>query len=190
MQLTAIPALTSWRHSGARDGFEVLFAPSGAKGHTLTGDTTAVEGGIGWNVGYTITADESWRTTRVHATNHTVEGSAHTRLERGNDGQWLVDGDHRPDLDGCVDVDFESSAVTNTLPIHRIDFAVGDTISVPAAFVRSHDLSVERLEQTYTRLDEAGRFAYTSISFNFACELTYDHFGLIVNYPSIAIRFS
>jgi hypothetical protein len=124
----------------------------------------------------------------VQATNHTSDGYAHRRLERSGDDRWLVDGSHQPDLDGCVDVDFESSAVTNTLPIHRIDFAVGTTISVPAAFVRSQDLSVERLEQTYTRLDESGRFAYTSTTFNFECELIYDHFGLIVSYPSIANR--
>ena len=60
---------------------------------------------------------------------------------------------------------------------------------MPAAFVRSRDLSVERLAQTYTMLDEsARRFAYTSTTFNFECELLYDQFGLIVNYPSIATR--
>lgn len=58
----------------------------------------------------------------------------------------------------------------------------------PPAFVRAHDLSVERLEQTYTRLDDDGRFAYASSTFDFACELCYDRAGLIVEYPSIAVR--
>jgi hypothetical protein len=188
VQLRAIPTQAAWRHHGARDGFEVLFATHGDEGHTLTGHTTAVEDGVSWTVGYAVATDEFWQTTAVEATNRTADGPGDTRIQRRSGNQWLVNGEHRPDLNGCVDVDFESSAVTNTLPIQRLDFPIGDTISVPAAFVRALNLAVERLEQTYTRLDDAGRFAYTSPTFDFACELTYDRSGLIVEYPSIAVR--
>lgn len=63
-----------------------------------------------------------------------------------------IDGVVRPDLDGCLDVDFESSAVANTLPIHRLPFVVGATYDVPAAFVQADDLGVIRLEQRHTLL--------------------------------------
>ncbi len=49
-------------------------------------------------------------------------------------------------------------------------------------------LGVERLEQGYTRLDDDGRFAYSSSTFDLACELRYDRAGLIMDYPSIAVR--
>ncbi|WP_344234728.1 putative glycolipid-binding domain-containing protein [Kribbella hippodromi] len=39
-------------------------------------------------------------------------------------------------LHGCEDVDFESSAVTNTLPVHRIPFTVGSAVEVPAPATR------------------------------------------------------
>ena len=40
-------------------------------------------------------------------------------LSRDSDGGWTANGEPRPELVGCLDVDFESSAVTNTLPFSR-----------------------------------------------------------------------
>jgi hypothetical protein len=97
----------------------------------------------------------------------------------------------RPDLAGCQDVDFESSAVTNTLPIHRLPFVLGETFEVPAAFVQADDLSVIRLEQHYTLVSsdkDRHVFQYESATFDFACELTYDASGLVLDYPGIAVR--
>lgn len=184
-----LPREATWRHLDARDGSEVLFHEDAARGHRLRGHTTAVESGVAWSVGYDISTDEAWRTQRVRATSLTATGEVTVELEcRG--GRWTVDGVPRPDLDGCIDIDLESSSVTNLLPIRRLDLPVGETVSVPAAFIRPDDLRVERLEQTYTRLDDAGRFAYTSSTFDFACELVYDESGLVTSYPGIAVRVS
>lgn len=190
MTFEALPAQAAWRHRGARDGFEVLFTTVTASGYLLTGQTTAVESGAGWTIGYVIALDDRWRTTKVRATSRTAYGESGIELERRDGDRWFVSGVHMPELDGCVDIDFESSGVTNTLPIHRLDPALGDTVDVPAAFVRTDDLGIQRIEQTYTRLDDTGRFGYTSATFDFACELTYDAAGLIVEYPGIAIRVS
>jgi uncharacterized protein len=57
--------------------------------------------------------------------------------------------------------------------------------------VRALDLSVERLEQTYARLeDDAGRrrYDYASPAFGYRAELVYDQFGLVLDYPGIAAR--
>ena len=97
----------------------------------------------------------------------------------------------RPDLDGCVDVDFVSSALTNTLPIYRLDFIVGSGVDVSAAFVRADDLRVERLEQRYTLIDTAPErllFHYVSSTFESACELKCDLEGRVVEYSGIATR--
>lgn len=168
----------------------MLFSADDEAGRTLTGHTDALEAGVAWSVGYSIEADAFWRTTHVHATCRTALGHRTTSLERRDGDRWYVDGEHRAHLDGCVDVDFESSSVTNTLPVHRLELPGGLPVSAPAAFVRAEDLRVERLEQTYTRLDDDGRFAYESSTFDFACELTYDRSGLLLDYPGIAIRVS
>lgn len=190
MHLQPLPRSAAWSHRGARAGFEVAFFGPLGTGHRLAGHTSADEDSSRWSVGYEVDVDASWRTTSVRATALTVAGEENVTLTRDG-GRWSVNGAPRPDLYGCVDVDFESSAVTNTLPLHRLDLVEGVGVDVPAAFVRADDLRVERLEQRYTlqeRAPEALTFRYASATFGFACELRYDAAGLIVDYPGIAVR--
>ena len=191
MKLTTPPGGASWNHTGARAGFEVAFFNGLSTGHRLSGHTTAHQPAAMWSVGYDVTVDRSWRTVAVDASTLTAAGKGQLTLACDSAGSWTANGELRPDLDGCVDVDFESSAVTNTLPLHRLDFIEGVGVDVPAAFVRADDLRVERLEQRYT-LIEAGPelilFHYESSTFEFACDLKYDSSGLVVDYPGIAIR--
>lgn len=191
MRLTTPPGEASWNHAGVRTGFEVAFFQVLRAGHRLTGHTTARESSALWSVGYDVTVDRSWRTVAVQASTLTAMGARELTLTCDSAGRWAANGELRPELDGCLDVDFESSAVTNTLPLHRLDFIEGVGVDVPAAFVRAEDLRVERLEQRYTLIDagpEQILFHYESSTFEFACELRYDSAGLIVEYPGIAIR--
>ena len=109
------------------------------------------------------------------------------------DGDWLVDAMPAPHLDGCIDVDLESSAMTNALPVHRLGLGVDDRAEAPAAYVRAVDLSVERLDQTYVRrADDADthQYDYTAPAFGVSVPLQYDRYGLVVDYPGIARRAS
>lgn len=190
-RLAALPTAASWRHHGTRTGFEVAFFSAVPLGFLLAGRTTADDGSSAWSVGYAVTVDRAWRTVDVRASASSASGEARVHLTRDDLDGWRVDGEPRPDLHGCVDVDFESSAMTNTLPLHRLELCEGDGVDVPAAFVRAPDLRVERLEQRYT-LTEASPdrlvFAYESSTFDFACELLYDAAGLVTEYPGIATR--
>ncbi|MWV50730.1 hypothetical protein GRS96_15770 [Rathayibacter sp. VKM Ac-2803] len=191
MRLTALPAGASWDHRGVRAGFEIAFFEVVSAGHRVIGHTTARESSALWSVGYDVTVDPSWRTVAVQVVNLSVHGRGELILTRDSTGRWAANGEARPDLDGCLDVDLESSAVTNTLPLHRLDLVEGVGVDVPAAFVRADDLRVERLEQRYT-LIEAGSghllFHYESSTFDFACDLRYDGSGLVIEYPGIANR--
>jgi hypothetical protein len=189
VRLDPLPERAAWVHREARDGFEVLFTTTTPAGVRLRGHTTAVEDGVAWSVGYEVEVDHGWRTALATATAAGPDEDAMVVVERRRDDRWRVDGVRRSDLDGCVDVDFESSAATNTLPLHRLDLTT-EALSVPAAFVRS-DLSVQRMEQTYALLEETSDrivVDYTSSTFDFACRMTYDRSGLVVDYPFIAVR--
>jgi hypothetical protein len=90
-----------------------------------------------------------------------------------------------------LDVDLEASAMTNTFPVHRLELPVGERAGVPAAYVRAPSLAVERLEQTYTRVDDEDgveQYDYEAPAFDFGCRLAYDHSGLVLQYPGIARR--
>jgi len=102
-----------------------------------------------------------------------------------------VDGNDAPHLSGCLDVDLESSAMTNALPVHRLNLQVDAHAAAPAAYVRARDLSVERLEQDYLRTSDENphqRYDYSAPAFGVRCTLIYDESGLPLAYPGIAIR--
>jgi hypothetical protein len=108
-------------------------------------------------------------------------------------GHWEVDGHHISGLDGCVDIDLESSACTNTIPIHRSALAPGMTMPVPAVYVRAASLRVERLEQIYTCIAVSGSngeqvYEYRAPRFDYVGRLVYDASGLVVDYPGLAAR--
>lgn len=92
-------------------------------------------------------------------------------LDADGSGHWQVDGRPAPILDGCLDVDLESSACTNLLAVRRMHLDVGDMAKVPAAHVRAGDLTMMRLEQTYSRRQDEGthqRLDYRAPSWRFS----------------------
>jgi hypothetical protein len=185
------PRTAAWQHEQSRSGFEVVFFERGAEGYRIDGCSAAVEDGEVWAVDYSIDVDESWTTRSARISGRTVSGSHSTVLEIDGQGRWLVDGVAAPRLNGCLDVDLESSAMTNALPVRRLGLAVGARAAAPAAYVRALDLSVERLDQEYLRItddDVNQRYEYAAPGFDFRCELRYDESGLTLAYPGIAVR--
>jgi hypothetical protein len=182
--MRGLPTAAAWRHEIAREGFEVVFLSTiAAGGLRLEGYTSAVEDGVAWAVRYVIETDATWCTRSAHIHGHF---GRRVVLHADGEGHWHVDGTPAPELDGCFDVDLESSACTNTLPIHRLELAVGAHAEAPAAYVRA-DLQVERLEQRYERTT-ATHYAYAAPAFAYADTLLYDEHGLIIDYPGIAAR--
>jgi len=82
-------------------------------------------------------------------------------------------------LDKCIDVDLEWSPSTNTLPIRRLALAIGESKSVSAAWVRFPSLEVQRLDQTYERLEDR-RYRYRSG--RFTADLALDQDGMVLQY--------
>jgi hypothetical protein len=191
MSFAPLPATACWEHRAARSGFEVAYFQATPGGWRMDGTTAAVEDGQTWIVSYSIRLDAVWMTREARVTARTASGSHETLLACDGGGRWHVDGRAAAHLDGCLDVDLESSALTNTLPVHRLGLATGAHATTPAAYVRALDLRAERLEQSYARLpDEAGhqRYRYAAPAFGFTCTLIYDESGLVLDYPGIAVR--
>jgi hypothetical protein len=186
-----LPAMAAWRHLDARVGFEVLFLRGETGGYHVEGHSTGVEDGDAWGLRFAIAVDRSWRTRSAHVVGRSSSGTHELRLEGDGSGEWWANGAPAPLLAGCLDVDLEASAFTNAFPVHRLRLEVGARADAPAAYVRALDLRVERLEQSYARLPDDGnrsRYDYSSPAFDFRAELVYDEFGLVLDYPGIAVR--
>jgi len=185
------PATACWRHLEARSGFEVAYFREAEDGWAVEGTTAAVEEARTWIVTYTIRLDAVWITRSAWIKATTVSGSREAFLQADGTGRWLINGVLAPHLDGCLDVDLESSAMTNTLPVHRLGLPEGGQADAPASYVRALDLHVDRLEQTYRRIaDKAARqrYDYAAPAFGFTSRLVYDESGLVLDYPGIARR--
>jgi uncharacterized protein len=191
MSFAPVPVTAAWQHRGARSGFEVVYFGASGGGCLIEGWATAIEDGGTWAVEYAIEVDAAWATRTARIRGRSAAGFCSTLIEADGTGHWLVDGEPAPHLDGCLDVDLEASAVTNSLPVRRMCLPEAAQAAAPAAYVRAVGLEVQRLEQTYVRTtDEATcqRYDYTAPAFGFGARLLYDEAGLVLDYPGIAVR--
>jgi uncharacterized protein len=130
---------------------------------------------------YEISCDENWLTHRVQV-ERTIGSDVKTlSLSVENRGVWRSLGQELRDIHGCNDVDLALTPATNTLPIRRLNFRVGSSESVIAAWVKFPELTVEPLSQRYTRLRK-DTYRYESNT-GFSAEIVVDDLGLVTTYP-------
>jgi hypothetical protein len=137
MRFLPPPPTAAWQHHGARAGFEIAYLQRRGGHWQLEGFTTAIEDGQTWAVEYQIEVDATWRTRNAHIRGRSLAGRRSIVLEGDGAGNWLIDGQPAPTLQGCLDIDLESSALTNALPVHRMGLPVGGRGVAPAAYVRA-----------------------------------------------------
>lgn len=160
-------------------------------GWLFNGSTEATEGDATWQVSYQLIVDSAWRTRRASVNLRVGDTASSVVITGDGAGHWQVDGTDAPHLTGCLDVDLESSVLTNVFPVHRLAMAVGESADAPAVYVRVAELAVGRLTQRYTRLpdDDVGqRYDYEAPAFDVRCVVSYEKSGFVRAYPEIALR--
>lgn len=150
-------------------------------GWQLAGTVVAIAESQPLRVTYAIDCTAGWHTRQVELTVTTADDERTLSLSTAGDGVW-----HSPDrqLDavvGCIDVDLGITPATNTLPIRRLNLAVGQSADVVATWVRFPSLTIQPLSQRYTRLAER-RYHYESDT-GFECDLDVDEHGIVTTYP-------
>jgi uncharacterized protein len=140
------------------------------------------------SVSYQLSCDSGWRVTGLTISAASAAGSASLTLDADQHGHWHADGEPRPDLDGCVDVDISLTPLTNTLPIRRLAWARGVAHELDVVYVSAPGLTVRRASQRYTllRAGAAGNAAvYRYESGLFTADLTVDADGFVCDYPGL-----
>jgi hypothetical protein len=169
----------SWRRSDEVRADEHCTISVRDAGLSLVGTVLGADGGVPTRIEYKVLADGTGATTAVHVRD--LRGFLQRTLTIGRDarGNWTVDGAPDRALKGCIDVDLGCTPATNTLALRRLHLGVGGSRTVQAAWVRFPELSVEKVAQTYTRIDE---FTYRYASGDVEAELVVDDDGVVARY--------
>jgi hypothetical protein len=171
----------AWRRSDevATDEHATLSVRDG--GLSIVGTVLGAEGGVPVRIEYRVMGDGLGMTSAAQVRDLRGFVQRTLTLVRSKKGSWLMNGAAARALHGCTDVDLGCSPSTNTLPIRRLRLAVGAAHTILAAWVRFPELTVEKVSQTYTRLDE---FTYRYESGDFAADLVVDDDGLVASYAA------
>ena len=184
-------SLFAWRRAGSPDGHSLVQLERRGRGWHAEGWEVIADTGEAWVVHFTLRTDAAWRTRSVVVESTDRAGSRRVRVAADGAGAWMVDGQHRPDLDGCLDVDLAAAPFTNTLPIRRLGLAEGEHAEIGAAWIDLPSLALHQMEQRYTRLETGGaldRYEYRSLPSGRRYLLSVDHQGIVVEYESLANR--
>ena len=152
-----------------------------AGGWQLAGTVVAVQAAQPLRASYAIGCSVDWHTERVDLTVTDSDAERSLSLRPTGDGGWLAGDQLIESVAGCVDVDLGITPATNTLPIRRLNLAVGESADVVATWVRFPSLVIQPLSQRYTRLSEHC-YRYESDT-GFSCVLDVDDDGLVTSYP-------
>ena len=148
-----------------------------------------VMAGRPFRLAYALRLDTRWR---VREARLMIDGGAVVHLLGDGEGHWSDgNGQPRPELDGCIDVDIRATPFTNTLPIRRLDWRTGQSETLKMVFFSLPDLTVTVDPQRYTCLErtaDSGRFRFDSIDSDFTVELPVDADGLVLDYPGLFTR--
>lgn len=145
-------------------------------GYRLTGAVRVIREETPIEIAYRVDCAPDWTTRSAMVEIPALEIDLRLWLDAGS---WTVDGEHRPDLDGCIDVDLGWTPATNTLPIRRLDIGADVSQTIRAAWLRWPELVVLPSDQTYTRRSDR---VWTYASGEFSAELEVDEHGVVVDY--------
>jgi uncharacterized protein len=168
-----------WR---ATDGSGLEYFEGDVNRRKLRGTVLLRHEGAPLRLEYRISCDAQWDTRHVQVELRS-QGRPHV-LELTVDEQqrWWREGEELRALEGFRDVDLSFSPSTNWMPIRRLGERAGAQVLLTAAWVVLPELSVEPLEQRYTRLTP-NRVLYESVRTGFRSELETDPDGLVTSYP-------
>ncbi|HTE47906.1 MAG TPA: putative glycolipid-binding domain-containing protein [Gemmatimonadaceae bacterium] len=176
-------SLILWRRLDLQ-GHEFADLTSDGTGWLLSGVALVVHEGRPCRLEYRIECDAAWHTHHVTIRGDVGDVPAQLELSRNAGGEWRANDAIVPAVDSCIDVDLGFSPSTNLLPIRRLGLAVGEHASVRAAWVRFPELTIELLEQTYTRIGET-TYLYESAGGAFRRELSVNRDGFVLDYPGL-----
>jgi len=180
--MTAFPAdgYTARWQTWEADGDEMLTLKWENEGWTAIGEVSRER------VSYVLRLSATWQVRQFLL----FRDSEEPDLWLGTDGsgRWgEMNGAHRTDLDGCVDIDLHITPFTNTLPIRRMQLDPGDAAEIMVAVIDVETLGVIPVRQRYEH-HPSGTWRKTHIATGISIDFGVDAYGLVHDEPDLFRR--
>jgi len=159
-----------------------------------------------YRLDYTLETVSGFVTSRLQVSTRGEGWRRTLDLRRDAGGAWSVTAREEGEVElpvaggdpasfvAAVDCDLGLSPVTNLMPVLRHGLLFGSSsVELTTAWVSVPDLCVRADGQRYTfvRADDEYRvIRYEATDGSFAADITLDHDGIVIDYPSIARRLS
>lgn len=137
---------------------------------------------------YSWLLDRRWRTQSLQMAVRRNGQDRVCHVERIGTAAWSVDGQPRPDLNGCVELDLSATPFCNSLAIHHLQARTGELV---VSFVQLPELSIAPSLQHYEAMGpRQWRYVDLGVAKGFTAVLNFDQEGLIQHYEGLfdAIR--
>jgi len=167
-----------------QEGHDGCLLSKAGSGWSLKGQAVFLQEGAPCGLSYEIDCDARWRTRAARVAGFLDGDALHYRFDRLDDDGWVLNGKKQTQVAGLIDLDLGFTPASNLLPIRRLDLRPGVPIPAPAAYLAFPELRLERLDQTYCRLDN-NRYAYAAPKFGYDQVLEVLPSGFIVDYPGV-----
>jgi hypothetical protein len=179
------PHALCWRRIMDNNSLEYAVAQPLEVGVELAGTIVAIHNDTPLEVQYSIECDDQWQTRSVSIEQRLGLERSSLSIAVDTTGKWI---DHRTGsidaVTGCLDVDLELTPITNTLPVNRLNLAIGQVEEIAVAWIRFSPLEIVRARQSYERLSEQ-TYRYRSLGSGFTADIDVDEIGLTVRYQGI-----
>jgi uncharacterized protein len=182
---TLTPKALCWRRILDNNSLEYAVVEPLATGFRMVGTIVALHEGAPLEVHYRIDCDANWHTRTVSVEQRLGLEPSSLSLAVDTNGTWNERRTGPIDaLHGCIDVDLELSPITNSLPVNRLQLAVGQVEEIAVAWIRFPTLEIVDARQSYERLSDR-TYRYRSLASGFTANVDVDEAGLTVQYEGI-----
>jgi uncharacterized protein len=132
-----------------------------------------------YHVEYHIKTNANWETVFTEIKSRHSNKETHITLQSDGKGNWTLDGKKASAYTGCMDVDIPLAPFTNTLPVKRLNTAIGEQQQIKVIYLDLLEEQIKPVQQKYTRLSDTV-YHYENVPNDFDADIMVDEFGLVI----------
>lgn len=133
---------------------------------------------------YLVRCDTDWYTLGADVAGKHGDRSIRLRLEC-QAGEWVLNGDAQPQVNGARDVDLAFTPATNLMPLRRMQEGRVASVQTRAAWLRYPNCDLQVLDQTYGAGSSAELISYAAEQTGYSTQLCVDQSGFVTLYPGL-----